>query len=129
MLSLTAICSFRTPVNYTFAQFTDRPYKVTEITYTDIIIIFYWIFLLIVFFVFEQTRYLPQFFSDANLVDTDSGIEIFAGNMIYQAEVREFRFDFVMAITAFLFCIKALWQFSFTATFGPLVKMIITMST
>jgi hypothetical protein len=52
----------------------------------------------------------------------------FTGAMLYQAEIKDFRYDYVTGIFAMSNCLKVLLQFSFTGTFGPLLKMIQTMA-
>lgn len=125
--SLTTVCSFRTIVNYIFAKLTDRPYKVTEVTKIDIFLIGYWIFFLIILAVYQQHKYVKEFYFDSGIIDKDDFMHRFAGAMLYEAEVKDFRYDYVTGIFATLNMGKVLLQFTFTGTFGPLLKMIQTM--
>jgi hypothetical protein len=84
----------------------------------------YWIFWIIVYGVFSQRSQLPDFYVDANIVDPSNNMEVFSGVMMYIAETKSFRYDYVSAVFAILFCAKALFQFSFTGQFGPIIKMI-----
>lgn len=77
------MCSFRTPVNVIFAKLTDRPYKVTEVTYADTFIILWWIVYIIVYFIYSQEQYLHEFFVEAKIVDTQDPMEIFAGYQLF----------------------------------------------
>lgn len=106
--ALTSVCSFRTPVNILFASLTDRPYKVTDVTKIDFFLIIYWVFWLVIFGVYEQEKYVPQFFYDVDLVDKSSSISRFSGAMLWTSEAKNFRYDFVTGVFAVGNTIKVL---------------------
>lgn len=87
-------------MNILFAKLTDRPYKVTEVTQIDFFLIFYWIFFLIILAVYQQHKYVKDFYFDSGIIDRDDFMHRFSGAMLYQAEVKDFRYDYVTGIFA-----------------------------
>ena len=108
-VTLNALASFRTFSNKLFATFTDRPFKVTEITYLDTVIVLYYGFFVAIQIYYSDPDLIPEFYKTAGLVDTENNNQVFAVNMLWNSEERAFRFDYVMAIMAFLFMTKALF--------------------
>ena len=92
-----------------FAKFTDRAYKVTQVTYVDSFLLIYYVFYMSIFNIYSRREYTPQFLIDENIVDADSTMERFAAVMLLQAETKSgFRFDYATAIFAVANCAKAI---------------------
>jgi hypothetical protein len=128
-VSVTTLCSFRTPVNMLFAKLTDRAYKVTEVTYVDAFVLCYFVFYMIIVQVYSDEQYTPQFLIDEGIVNAEQKMERFSAVMLLQAETKSgFRFDYATAVFAVANCAKAILQLSYTQTFGPLIKMVQVMS-
>lgn len=62
------------------------------------------------------------------MADLDDPQNIFGLNMMFNADNKEYRFDWMSGGFAALIILKIIMMFQFTTTFGPILKMIITMS-
>lgn len=126
-MGLITMCSFRTPVNIMYAYLTDRPYKRNEMTYVDLVILAYFVFFCSVYGHFNKIETVEPFLVTVGLMHEDRPMSIFAANMMFNADTKDFRYDWVMAFFTTLILLKAILQFTFTNSFGPILKMITTM--
>jgi hypothetical protein len=62
------------------------------------------------------------------MADVDDPYNLFALNMMFNADNKEYRFDWMSGGFAGLIILKIIMMFQYTTQFGPILKMIITMS-
>lgn len=124
LLSLITLCSFRALVRLLYAYSTRRKYNFSEIDYLDICIMGYYCYFVSLYYKFNKEETLEPFLIFTGLVNVEEPMSIFAVNMMFNADTRQFRFNWAAGVWALLICLKAVSQFSFTNTFGPIIKMI-----
>jgi hypothetical protein len=126
-LMLISLCSFRTPVNFIYTRLTGRSFTLSNLALIDFCMLAYCGYFISVYYTYNTTERLHSSLLEM-MADEDDPFNLFALNMMFNADIKEYRFDWMSGVFAGLIILKIIMMFQYTTQFGPILKMIITMS-
>lgn len=112
-LILVSICSFRTPVNIIYTNFTNRRFTWSNLALIDISILAYMIYFITVYYDYNTTERLHSSLL-MMMADEDDPFNLFALNMMFNADNKEYRFDWMSGGFAALIILKIIMMFQYT---------------
>lgn len=109
-LILVSICSFKTPVNIVYTTFTGRRFTWSNLAFIDIALLAYCIYYLTVYNKYSTPDTLHSALLGM-MADLDDPFNLFALNMMFNADNKEYRFDWMSGGFAGLIILKIIMMF------------------
>jgi hypothetical protein len=109
-LTLVSLCSFRTPVNFIYTKFTGRKFSLSNLALIDLCILAYYSYFLSVYFKYNTRATIHSNLLEI-MIDDDDPFSLFALNMMWNADNKFYRFDWMSAVFAGLIILKIILMF------------------
>ena len=105
---------------FLYCRLTDRPYSYKQEDFIDLCLA-----IAVTIWVERFEVYLHRETDYPEIADTPH--IVFMANVVTDLQTGRFHFDFLLAIVAALFWLRMLMMLKLTKTFGPMIKIILTM--
>ena len=109
-LMLISLCSFRTPVNFIYTRLTGRRFTLSSLALIDFCILAYCGYFISVYYAYNTTERLHSSLLEM-MADEDDPFNLFALNMMFNADIKEYRFDWMSGVYAGLIILKIIMMF------------------
>lgn len=109
-LILISLCSFRTPVNFIYTKLTGRRFTMSNLAFIDFCILAYCGYFISVYYEYNTTERLHSSLL-MMMADEDDPFNLFALNMMFNADIKEYRFDWMSGVFAGFIILKIIMMF------------------
>ena len=110
---LNAVSALRSLLVFVFCKLSGRRFVFTTSVYLDICMISIFIYYLRCFYYYSSVSDMdPMFYGPGGLItDKNDRMNVFSFQMMYTADSKEFRFDWLSSIYAAFVCLKVITLF------------------